>query len=131
MSSRNAKHRGFLLTELIVAMSVVGMLLAGLLFSLNGFAKFNRYQLVRQQCIAAAQAQLDSIAVTGRPIPDEDSSRLWPGLSVAIKQTPGEGQWDGTRRVEVTASGKVARKEVSIRLSRYILGEKSSAEGKG
>ncbi len=123
--------RGFLLTELIVAMSVVGLLLGGLIFSLYGFAKFNRYQLVRQQCIAAAQAQLDSIAVTGRPIPDEELSRLWPGLSFAVKQTPGEGQWQGTQRVEVTASGKSARTQVNIRLSRYLLGEKSPAEGKG
>ena len=124
-------QRGFLLTELIVAMSVVGLLLVGLAFSLTGFAKFNRYQLVRQQCIAAAQAQLDSIAATGRPIGDEDFSRLWPGLTVAVKQTPGEGQWQGTRRVEVTASGKSSRKEVSIKLSRYVLREKSPAEGKG
>ncbi len=123
--------RGFLLTELIVSLSVLGMLLAGLAFSLTGFARFNRYQLVRQQCIAAAQAQLDSIAATGRPIPDEDFSRLWPGLTVAVRQTPGEGQWQGTQRFEVTASGKSSRKEVSIRLSRYILGEKSPAEGKG
>jgi type II secretory pathway pseudopilin PulG len=124
-------RRGFLLTELIVAMSVMGLLLGGLIFSLTGFAKFNRYQLIRQQCIAAAQAQLDSIAATGRSIPDEDLSRLWPGLTVAVKQTPGEGQWQAAQRVEVTASGKSARTEVSIRLSRYIFGEKSSAEGKG
>ena len=128
---KSAMARGFLLTELIVALSVTGLLIAGLMFSLTGFAKFNRYQLVRQQCIAAAQAQLDSIAATGRPIADEELSRLWPGLSVAVKQTPGEGQWNGTRRVEVTASGKVARKEVSIKLSRYVLGAKSPAEGKG
>jgi len=128
---QSAIARGFLLTELIVALSVLGMLLAGLAFSLTGFAKFNRYQLIRQQCISAAQAQLDSIAATGRPIPDEDFSRLWPRLTVAIKQTPGVGQWQGTQRVEVTASGKSSRKEVSIQLSRYILGERSPAEGKG
>jgi type II secretory pathway pseudopilin PulG len=128
---QSAVARGFLLTELIVGLSVVGLLLAGLIFSLTGFAKFNRYQLIRQQCIAAAQAQLDSIAMTGRPIPDEDLSRLWPGIAIAVKQTPGEGQWQGTHRLDVTASGKSARTEVSIRLSRYIFGEKSSAEGKG
>ena len=119
------------MTELIVALSVLGILLAGLAFSLTGFAKFNRYQLIRQQCVSAAQAQLDSIAATGRTIPDEDVSRLWPGLTVAVKQTPGEGQWQGTQRVEVTASGKSSRKEVSIQLSRYILREKSPGEGKG
>jgi type II secretory pathway pseudopilin PulG len=130
MSGKNERYGGFLLTELIVALSVLGMLLAGLAMSLHGFAKFNRYQLVRQQCIAAAQAELDSIAATGRPIPDEDFSRLWPRLTVSVKETPGAGQWQGTQRVEVTASGKNFRKEVSIQLSRYILREKSLAEGK-
>lgn len=130
-SRKSTIARGFLLTELIVAMSVVGLLLGGLIFSLYGFAKFNRYQLIRQQCIAAAQAQLDSIAVTGRPIPDKELSRLWPGLTVTLKQTPGGGQWRGMQRLDVTASGKSARTQVNIRLSRYLLGEESPAEGKG
>jgi len=129
-TSRSAIARGFLLTEIIIALSILGMLLAGLIFSLHGFAKFNRYQLVRQQCIAAAQAELDSIAATGQPIPDEDFGRLWPRITVAIKHTPGAGQWQGTQRVEVKASGKNFRKQVSIQLSRYILGEKSPAGGK-
>ena len=80
----------------------MAMLLAGLAFSLNGIAKFNRYQLVRQRCIAAAQAELESMAATGAPVSDEDFARLWPKLSVSIKKSPGTGQWLSMQLVEVT-----------------------------
>lgn len=123
------KYRGFLLTEIIVAMGLLGLLLAGLALSLHGMAKFNRYQLTRQRCIAAAQAQLDSIVTTGGPLGDEDVQRLWPGLRVSYRRSPGAGQWQGLERLEVTARGKSFRKEVTIRLSRYIRADLSSAEG--
>ena len=51
MSGKNKRYEGFLLTELTVSMTILGILVAGLALSLHGFAKFNRYQLVRQQCI--------------------------------------------------------------------------------
>ena len=129
MSTTNNKYRGFLLTEVIVAMSLLGLLLAGMALSLHGLAKFNRYQLIRQRCIAAAQAQLDSIVTTGKSIGDEDVERLWPGLSLSVKRSPGTEQWQGLERLEVTASGKSFRKEVKIRLSRYIQAAQSAAEG--
>ena len=124
------KYRGFLLTEIIVAMGLLGLLLAGLALSLHGMAKFNRYQLIRQRCIAAAQAQLDSITTTGEPIGEEDVERLWPGLRLSVKRSPGAGQWQGLERLEVTASGKSFRKDIHIRLSRYIQAGQSAAEGK-
>ena len=120
MSRRNAKHGGFLMAEIIVALSVLGLLLAGLGVSLAGLGQFNRYQLTRQQCIAAAQAQIESIAVTGNPIPEQDVTRLWPGLTISVQQKPGEGQWQGLTLIEVTASDRSRRKSVDIRLSRYI-----------
>lgn len=130
MPGQNRKCGGFLLTELIVGLTILGILLAGLAMSLYGFAKFNRYQLVRQQCIAAAQAELDCIASTGKPISDEDFERLWPKLSVSIKKSPGAGQWQGMELVEVTTNGKSFRTEVKIHLARYILMDESPAEGK-
>lgn len=123
MSGKNRQYKGFLMTEVIVALSLLGLLLVGLALSLNGIARFNRYQLVRQRCIAAAQAQLDSIAATGEPITDEDFKRLWPKLSVSVKRSPGNGQWQTMERLEVTASGKSYHKEVEICLSRYIRAE--------
>ncbi len=130
MSGRNKRYRGFLLTELVVSMTILGILVAGLALSLHGFAKFNRYQLVRQQCIAAAQAQLESMAATGSPIPDEDIGRLWSNLTVDIKKSSGTGQWSAMQLVEVTAVGKSFRKEVKIQLSRYFPGDAPPVEGK-
>jgi type II secretory pathway pseudopilin PulG len=116
------KYNGFLVVELTFAFTIMGLILAGLAVSLYGLGKFNRYQLVRQQCTSAALAQLDSMATTGKPIPDEDFERLWPKLSVSIEKSAGEGQWQGMRLVEVTASGiSLREKEVKVRLSRYIL----------
>jgi len=123
VSGKNKKYGGFLFTDLVVGLAVLGILLTGLALSLHGFAKFNHYQLLRQRCIAAAQAELDSIAITGRPIPDESLKRLWPKVSVSIQQSEGAGQWEGMKLVKVTASGKSFRKQVKVQLSRYILGE--------
>jgi type II secretory pathway pseudopilin PulG len=116
----NKKYKGFLLAELIVSFSILGVLLAGLAVSLNGFAKFNLYQLVRQNCIAAGQGQLDSIAITGKPIPDEDFKRLWPTLEVSINETAGTGQWEGLKLVKVTTKGMSYNIPVKVRLSRYM-----------
>ena len=118
------------MTEIVVALTVLGMLLGGLGVSLAGFARFNRYQLTRQQCIAAAQAQIESIAATGQPIADQDFTRLWSGLTVSVRETPGAGQWQGLALVEVAASAKSHRKNVEIQLTRYMRRDTLSAEGK-
>jgi type II secretory pathway pseudopilin PulG len=128
LSATNVKHKGFLLTEIIVSIAVLGILILAFTLSLNGFARFNRVQLVRQQCTAAAQAQLDSIAATGKPIPDEDLKRLWPKLSVSIKQSNGTGQWQGLNLLEVEASGMGFSQPVKIRLSRYMATKSLSIE---
>ena len=120
MSAKHIKRKGYLLVEIIVSIAVLGILILAFTMSLNGFARFNRVQLVRQQCTAAAQAQLDSIAATGKTIPDEDFQRLWPKLNVSIKQSDGTGQWEGLNLVEVEASGMGFSHPVKIRLSRYI-----------
>jgi type II secretory pathway pseudopilin PulG len=130
MLGKNNRYRGFLLTEIVVSMTILGILVAGLAMSLHGFAKFNRYQLVRQQCIAAAQAEIESIAATGGPIPDEDLARLWSNIAVSVEKSAGTGQWLQMELVEVTAVGKSFRKEVKIQLSRYFPADKPAAEGK-
>jgi hypothetical protein len=106
--------------ELVVAITTLTILLIALALTLDKFAKFNHNQLIRQRCIAAAQAELDSIGATGKQIPDADLQRLWPKIDVSVKQLPGEGQWDGLKLVEVTATGKSYRSEVKIQLARYI-----------
>lgn len=125
---KNAKHKGYLLIEIIVSIAILGVLILAFTMSLNGFARFNRVQLVKQQCTAAAQAQIDSIAATGKPIPDEDFQRLWPKLSVSIKQSNGTGQWQGLNLVEVEASGMGFSQPVKVQLSRYMAVESLSTE---
>jgi type II secretory pathway pseudopilin PulG len=119
--TRTKKRAGFLASELTVALSVLAVLLTCFALSLHGFAKFNRYQLIRQRCIAAAQAQLDSITATGKPITEDDIKRLWPTLNVSIERSAGIGQWQGMELIEVTAKGKSFRNKVQVKLSRYTL----------
>ena len=130
MSRNKRKLGGFIFAEIAVSLTVMAMLLAGIAFSLNGIAKFNHYQLVRQKCIAAAQAQLDSLTATGKPIEDEDFNRIWPQLNVSIEKSAGQGQWRGTQLVKVKTSGNYLRKQVIIELSRYISRNEPLAEGK-
>jgi hypothetical protein len=129
VSVKNKKYSGFFITEIVVASAILAILLVGLALTLYGFAKFNRYQLVRQQCISAAQAELDSITITGKPIPDEDFKRLWPKLGVNIKKSAGTGQWESMRLVEVTANGMCFSKEVKVQLARYVLADEPLAKG--
>jgi len=123
LAEENKKYEGFMLIELTVALAVLGILLACLAISLDGFRRFNHYQLVRQRCVAAAQAELDSIAVTGRQIGQEDFARLWPKLSVSIEESDGTGQWEGLKLVEVKTKAKSFNKDVEIELSRFILAD--------
>lgn len=128
VSFKSKKYGGFFITEFTVATAILAILLVGLALSLYGFTKFNRYQLVRQQCIAAAQAELDSITITGKPISDEDFKRLWPKLGVNIKKSAGTGQWRAMTLVEVTTNGMSFSKEVKVQLARYVLENESLAK---
>ena len=124
MSRKNKKYGGFLLAELAVSMSLLAILITLLAISLNSFRRFNHYQLVRQRCISAAQAQLDSIAVTGKAIDEEDFKRLWPKVSTSIRESAGTSQWEGLKLIQVKAKAKSFNRDVEVELSRYILGEK-------
>ena len=122
MSKRN-KHKGFLLTELIVALTVLAIILICLALSMNVFRRINNYQLVRQQCISAAQAQLDSVAAAGRLIGDDDLKRLWPKVNLQIEQSDGTDQWQGMRLVKIKASAKAGNKDVSVELAEFFAPE--------
>ncbi|MHC4323724.1 MAG: hypothetical protein ACYSUX_05575 [Planctomycetota bacterium] len=130
MSHKKRRSGGFIFAEIAVGLAVFAMLLAGVALSMNGIAKFNHYQLVRQQCIAAAQAELDSLTATGKPVKDEDFNRIWAGISVSIEKTAGQGQWRAAQLVKVTTSGRYLRRQVTIELSRYISRNEPLAEGK-
>ena len=119
--SKGIKHNGFLLTELMVAMAVLVVILACMAMALKTFKKINQYQLTRQQCISAAQGQLDSIAITGQPISDGDFKRLWPKMNIEIVQTAGKEQWQGLELIKVKATAGTDNKKVSVELARYVV----------
>jgi type II secretory pathway pseudopilin PulG len=119
--TKNKTNRGFLMTELMVSLVVLGMLLIAFTISLDGFRRLNNYQLVKQHCISAAQATLDSIAATGATIDENDLNRLWPNISIQIDESQGSGQWNGLKLITVTAKGQSLSKKTEVRLSRYFL----------
>jgi len=120
VSVKKTKNSGWILAELIVAMTVLGIVLVGLALSLNGFTRFNHYQLVRQRCIASAQAQLDSLTATGESISKSEFEKLWPKITFTIEETAGKGQWQGMKLVKVTTSGTSTNNKARVTLSRYI-----------
>lgn len=120
MSGKMRKTGGFLLADLIVGIALFGVLLAGLGVSVGGFGAFNRYQWTRQQCVAAAIAQLDSVTATGAPIDSDECRRLWPRVAVSLERTPGERQWAGLERIDVKASAQAGHKKVVIEMARYV-----------
>ena len=120
MSGKTRESGGFLLADLIVGIALFGVLLTGLGVSVAGFSGFNRYQWTRQQCTAAAIAQLESMTATGAPIDSEDAGRLWPRVTVSLDRTPGEGQWAGLERINVKASAQAGPRTVTVELARYV-----------
>lgn len=120
MNHKHRRNSGFLLTEMIVAAMTLGLIAAVLALSVYTFSRLNHYHLVTQHCIAAAQAQLDSITATSKPIPEEDFQRLWPRITISMEETPGTGQWEGMKLAKATATGHSYRTKVKIQLSRYV-----------
>jgi len=120
MTGKSGKNSGWALTELIVSIGILGMIMGGLYMSMNTCRVFNKYQLFRQRCVAAAQAQLESIAATGEKISDKDNERLWPDVEISVEQKDGSGDWQGLRLITVTARNVRLKKTVSVKLSRYL-----------
>jgi len=114
------RRKGIFTSELIVGMAVLGLAIVALAVSLQGIARFNRYQWTRQRCTAAAEAQLDSLATTGRQIDEAEIERLWPDVAVAVDRPPGAGPWEGLERLRVTATGKAGPHAVRVCLERYV-----------
>ena len=123
MIANNKKYKGMLFIELLVGLTVLGILMACFTAALGQFRRFNHFQLSRQHCIAAAQATLDSITVTGNQIKKEDFKRLWPKVTVLVETSKGKGQWQGLKLVKVKTNAKSLAGNVKVELGRYILTE--------
>jgi type II secretory pathway pseudopilin PulG len=120
MNTNKQGNSGFMLAELIVGITVLAALIISVTLSLHGFKQFNHYQWMRQHCLAAAQAQMDSVATTAAVIPETQLQALWPRVTVALAREPGQGQWQGLQRIDVTAQGKSYERTVKVTLSRYV-----------
>jgi len=121
----NARYKGFLMTDFLTASALLGLIITLLAVALGGFSRFNQYQWTRQQCVAAATAQLDSLTATGSPIQEQELERLWPHVSVTIDRAAADGPWTGLDHVQVTA----AIMQVKVRLTRYIAPRPAVAKG--
>ena len=114
------------MVEALIAITILGIIMSGFALSQNTFRTFNALQLARQRCIAAGGGQLDSIAATGGPIPQEKFKQLWGDVQATIEQTPGRGEWAGLTLVKVTAVSKAKGRETKVELARYL-----KSKGKG
>jgi len=120
MTTKHARYCGLMMTELIVSLTVLGMLMVAFAISLDGFRRLNLYHFTKQRCVSAAQATLDSIAVTGAAINEADAKRLWPGVIIKIDESDGAGQWKGLKLISVSARETTGNKKVEVCLSRYF-----------
>jgi hypothetical protein len=117
---RRVRNKGFLLAEVATGIALLAVVLAGLAVSLRAFSHLNDYNWARQRCTAAAQAQLDCITATGKPIEPDEMKRLWSNVDVSLDRTPGEEQWAGLELVRVTAVAQAGPQRVTVRLARYV-----------
>ena len=124
MQSKKRKYEGFVLAELIMSMAVLGFLLVVIAISLGGYKRFADYQLTKQRCTSAAQAELESIAATGKKIDQEEFSRLWPAMQVTVEESVGKGQWENLKLVKVTTSVKNSNRGVKVQLAIYLAEER-------
>jgi len=121
--------RGFLLAELMVATALLGLIIAGMAVSMNGFSLVNDCQWARQRCTAAAEAQLDSLTATGRLIESQEIKRLWPGVDVSVDKSAPAAPWDGLELIQVTATAQAGPRKITVHLARYLRRESAAAEG--
>lgn len=113
-------NKGYLLVETIVSLTVFTFLLGGFALLLGQLKSYGQYNLVRQQCIQAASAELDSISATGEGLDGKVLSSIWDGIETEITVSGGVGDFDGLMLVEVRAVGEMPKKEIAITLSRYV-----------
>jgi len=114
------RNNGWLTIEIITAIGVLSIIFFGFIKTMSATGRLNRLLLARQQCTAAAQAQLDCIEATGEKLNPEDIARLWPRLEVRTETSAGQGDWKGLRLIKVTAINKSLHKEIKVQLCRYV-----------
>jgi len=116
---KKRKH-GFMFLEILISLALIGLILAALSMVMYEFRTMSRLQLLKQQCIAAGQSQLESLAGGAGGISDETIERLWPGITVEVTRSTGESRWEGLTLVEVAATGEYLERVIEVHLFRYM-----------
>lgn len=117
---KNAQYNGLVMVEILVCLFLVLALTAALMTAIRFFGHTNRQQLARQQCTAAAQAQLDAITFDGLPLSEQDMKALWPAVTCTVGKVPGLDVWQALDLYTVQAKAVVHGREISIQAKRYI-----------
>lgn len=120
MKLRRIQSEGYLLIDAVVALFIFSLIIMGWMTLSKTTSRFNGIQMVRQRCIAAGQAQLDSYSAIGKSISKEKVSQLWPGIQTEITSFPGQGDWTGLTLVKVTSQGMYEEKQIQVTLARYV-----------
>jgi hypothetical protein len=118
--NNNRKYRGILAVEVITSLFLLILLTAALMTAMRFYGIVNHSQMARQRCLSAAQAQLDSITVRKIRLSQEDIQRLWPGVACVVEKQPGQAAWKGLDLYTVTATTKIRKRVISVRMNRYI-----------
>lgn len=111
---------GYVVIEVFLSLILIAMLGASYVGLQRSSAALNKNCLARQRCILAAQAQLDSLAATGRTLEEAQVSRCWPGVRTEVRRTPGVGAWQGLVLATATATAEVGGRSVKVELARYL-----------
>lgn len=121
------KSGGWLLTEMMVTVTLLAIVI-GILASLGiAFKKINQQRWHKQTLIAAGQAQMDAIVTTGKPIDAETFARLWPEVDCEIQVSPGQGDWERLQRIRLHLSASHRGKMIEHTQCRYIPADKELA----
>lgn len=121
MNNKRIKTRnGWILVDFTVSMFITTMLLICLSLTMTATGGYNRLNLTRGQCLSAAQAQMDSLAVRGRLIGAGDMGRLFEGVQISVDRNPGQADWKGLELISISASKQSGKQNVNIKLTRYM-----------
>lgn len=113
---------GWIITEILVGLVVLGILLSVMTqLIIRSRTVSKRFQL-KQQCITAIQAQLDSIQFGQGKLAEDEIKANWPKVDLKVKASPAEGKWIGFTLYEVTGRYKAGPNVRSVVLSRYVRG---------
>ena len=78
---RPPRRGGWLLIEVVTAVALLALIIAGLTLTQRTTGTANAIQLARQHCIAAGEAQLEHLSACGRRLEANQIEDLWPGSS--------------------------------------------------